>query len=202
VEARVMDDASRLPDVLGPVRDIYVAALLETMARELDDGAEVDAEPVERDGEGRISRRSPLNLPARRDLRVMRGGRTALRTVSGGRPICFDPIGVAVSGGARARVAPFDWSAAPVRLRRAQGAPDWTPVRRWYLEWFQARFGEESPDLLGVVHAIDGPERHGDGWSFTVDLGSASVAAFAAMLAAFGRTGCSEIRVGETEDVA
>jgi hypothetical protein len=198
-----MDDASRLPDVLGPVRDIYVAALLETMARELDDGAEVDAEPVERDGEGRISRRSPLNLPARRDLRVMRGGRTTLRTVTGARPICFDPIAVAVAGGARARVAPFDWSAAPVRLRRAQAAPDWTPVRRWFLEWFQASYGEESPDLLGVVHAIDGPEADGDdGWSFTVDLGSASVAGFAAMLAAFARAGCSEIRVGETEDVA
>jgi hypothetical protein len=98
-----------------------------------------------------------------------------------------------------ARVAPFDWSAVPVRLRRARGAPDWTPVRRWYLEWFQARYGEESPDLLGVVHGLDGPVQDRDGWSFSVDLGSASVAGFAAMLAAFARTGCAEIRVGETE---
>jgi hypothetical protein len=200
VEARVMLYASRLPDVLGPVRDLHVAALLETLARELDAGGEVDAEPVDRTAEGRILRRQPLNLPSRRDLRSTRDGRaTTLRAPGGRAPLSFAPISVEVTRGLTVRIAPFDWSRAQVSARAAAGAPDWTPVRRWFLEWFQARYGEESPDLLGVVHRLDGPEADGDGWRFTVDLGSASVAGFAAMLGAFAQTGCAEIRVGETE---
>ena len=73
-------------------------------------------------------------------------------------------------------------------------------MRRWFLEWFQARFGEESPDLLGVAHGVEGPVASGSGWRFTVDLGSTSVSGFIAMLEAFGQTGCARIAVGETED--
>ncbi len=186
-----------LMDVLGPVRDVHVAAILESMAAELSAGADVDAEPVDRDGEGRIRRRAPLGLPSRCDLRVRREGRMMTLRALSSRWLCFDPIGLPLSDRAAARVAPFRWGAATVEARHALDKPDWTPVRLWYLEWFQARFGEESPDLLGVVHALEGPQKAPDGWRFTVDLGSASVAGFVAMLHAFGSTGCADIRVGE-----
>jgi len=187
-------------DVLEPVRDLHVAGLLELMARELTLGADVEAEPVERDADGRIRRRPPLSLPRRHDLRVTREGRVLNLRAPCHSALRFTPIERALSDVSSLHVAPFCWGAVTLLARGAAGAPNWTPVRRWFLEWFQARFGEESPDLLGVAHAIDGPTPERDGWRFSIDLGSASVAGFVAMAEAFGQTGCAEIRVGETED--
>jgi hypothetical protein len=186
-----------LPDLLAPIRDLYVAALLETMAEELNGGAEVDAEPVVRDGEGRIRRRGTLDLPQRHDLRVGRGDRALMRKVPPGAILGFDPVSATLSDIASVSIGPFQWSAVTVHARKAAGKPNWTPLRRWYLEWFQARFGEESPDLLGVVHGLDGPHDDKGGWRFDIDLGSASPACFAAMLEALAQSGCAEIRVGE-----
>jgi hypothetical protein len=112
----------------------------------------------------------------------------------------FAPVSAPISDVAAVRIAPFCWGATVIQAGAAAGRPNWTPVRRWFLEWFQSRFGEESPDLLGVAHAIEGPAATGGGWRFTVDLGSTSVAGFIAMLEAFGQTGCARIDVGETED--
>jgi hypothetical protein len=189
-----------IADLLEPVRDLYVSELLEAMAAELEAGGEVDAEPVDRDGEGRVRRRPPLDLPARQDLAVRRAGRTLTRRVPGEAALTFRPMTADISDVAAVRIAPFNWGACEVRCRGAAGRPNWTPVRRWFLEWFQARFGEESPDLFGVAHRLDGPVEEPGGWRFTVDLGSASVAGFAQMLAAFAQTGCQRIEVGETED--
>jgi hypothetical protein len=191
-----------LTDVLSPVRDIYVASMLETMARELDRGAEVEPEPVDRDVSGRIQRHGPLDLPCRDDLRLGRHGSAATRSVDDAKMLGFDLVVARVGERTAARIAPFTWNRASVVVTGAKGAPDWTPLRRWFLEWFQARFGEESPDLLGVVHRLDGPADAARGWSFTVDLGSASPACFIAMLDALVASGCAEITVGETAEAA
>ncbi len=190
----------QLSDVLEPVRDIYVSALLESMARELGRGSDIDAEPVDRDVDGRIRRRQPLDLPSRYDLRVTRAGRSLMMRVPAETVLRFAPVSAPISDVAAVRIAPFCWGSTVIHAASAAGRPNWTPVRRWFLEWFQARFGEESPDLLGVAHAIEGPVATGGGWRFTVDLGSASVSGFLAMLEAFGETGCARINVGETED--
>lgn len=189
-----------LADVLEPVRDLHVAGLLELMARELTLGADVEAEPIERDAEGRVRRRPPLGLPRRLDLRATREGRALALRAPRATTLRFAPIALALSDVSNLHVAPFCWGAVTLFARGAAGAPNWAPVRLWLLEWLQARFGEESPDLLGAVHAIDGPVAEGDGWRFAIDLGSAPAAGFIAMAEAFGRTGCAEIRVGETED--
>ena len=191
----------RLRDVIEPVRDIHVAALLETLARELDRGSEVEAEPLARDVDGRIRRDGPLGLPRRLDFRVTREGRTLPRRARSGAGLRFEPFCCAIDEVARLRIAPFAWSAAEVRVFRGAGGANWAPVRRWFLEAVLPRFGEESPDLLGVAHRLEGPVEEPGGWRFTVDLGSASVAGFAAMLEAFAQSGCAEVRVGETEGV-
>lgn len=195
-----MHGKSDLADVLEPVRDLHVAGLLELMARELTLGADVEAEPLERDAEGRIRRRPPLDLPRRCDLRVTREGRTLTPRAPRKTALRFTPLALALSDVSNLRLGPFCWGAVTLLARGAAGTPNWTPVRRWHLEWLLARFGEESPDLLGATHAIDGPAPEADGWRFTIDLGSAPVAGFVAMVAAFGQTGCAEICVGETED--
>lgn len=186
----------QLPDLLSPVRDLYVASILETMADELGKGSEVDAEPVDRDGDGRVRRRGSMHLPTRHDLRVGRGGRALMRRVACENGLGFRPVSGSLSDVAAVRIAPFTWCQVCIRAFGGAGQPNWTPLRLWFLEWFQARFGEESPDLLGVVHSLDGPHNEDGGWRFTVDLGSASVDCFAAMLDALGQSGCSEILVG------
>ena len=192
----------RLRDLLEPVRDVYVAELLETLARELARGGEVDVEPLDRDPDGGLRRAGPLSLPSRTDFRVTRGGRVLPLRAAGGGPLWFEPVSVAIEDRARIRVMPFCWCSAEVRAFRGAGGPNWTPVRRWFLESVLARFGEESPDLQGVAHRLDGPMEEPGGWRFTVDLGSAPVPTLAAMLEAFAQSGCAEVRVGETADVS
>ncbi|MFN3613398.1 MAG: hypothetical protein ACK4WC_02400 [Rubrimonas sp.] len=192
-----MTSGDGLSDVLEPVRDLHVSAILHAIAEALDSGAEVDPEPVDRDAEGRMRRSGPLGLPSRSDLRVTKGGRTLLRKATSEPALPFAPRSLLLSDGASARIGPFGWGATPVRLTGAPGAPNWAPLRRWYLEWFQPRFGEESPDLLCVVHALDGPHVDGRGWRYDVDLGSASVMGFRAMLEALSVSGCARIAVGE-----
>jgi len=188
----------RLRDHLEPLRDVYVAELLQTLARELERGGDVEVEPLERTPDGALKRSGGMALPSRGDFRVTRNGRTLPLRAGGCGPILFDPITDAVDDLARIRVSPFLWCAAEVRVLRGSGGPNWAPVRRWMLESLLPRYGDESPDLLGVVHRLDGPTEDTGGWRFRVDLGSASVGVFAAMLEAFAATGCAEIQVGET----
>ncbi len=193
-------------DVLEPVRDIYIAELLADMAHALEAGDDVEAEPMRREADGRIARLPGLSLPMRHDFALRRSADARLypklfHRTRGSAALRFAPIVETVSDFAAARIAPFNWGAAEIALRASAGrAPDWTPLRLWYLEWFQPRFGEESPDLLGVTHRLSGPTPEGGGWRFTVDLGSCSVRGFAAMLSALAHAGCADIRIGETED--
>lgn len=194
---RARDD---IADLLEPVRDLYVSELLNGLAEALGSPGEVDAEPVDRDADGRIRRHAPLDLPMRHDLRVCANGRAVMRRIPGRNGLDFSPQTLRIGDFGAARIAPFNWGAADIRIAGAPGVPNWTPIRRWYLEWFQARFGEESPDLLGVVHALGGPVEGGSSWRMTIDFGSASVSCFAALLDAFANTGCAEVRIGETEE--
>lgn len=186
-----------LIDVLAPVRDIYVAALLETIAAELGAGADIDPEPVVRDENGRIRRSGVLDLPKRYDLRVGRGATSVMRTVENARWLSFEPIHGRVADITDVSIGPFSWNETSIRLQRAAGWPNWQPLRRWYLEWFQARFGEESPELLGVLHSLDGPVDESGVMRLTIDLGSASTGCFSAMLDALVHSGCTDISVGE-----
>jgi hypothetical protein len=202
----MMLQLDELADLLGPVRDVHVAAILELLARELNGGGEVDAEPISRDADGRVSRQAPLRLPRRRDLSVLRRKRRFILRAPTSRGVSFEPMRLGLRDGAHAHVAPFCWGDATVRLDHPdgspEGAPDWKPLRLWFLEWFQPRFGEESPDLLGVVHALEGPFEEGDAWRFRIDLGSAPVACFPALLEALSACGRGAIRIGETAKAA
>ena len=191
-----------LRDLLAPVRDLHVAALLEALARELERGGDVEVEPMERGADGLLRRASPLRLPSRADLRVTRSGRTLHPRVETARTVCFEPLAGALDDLTWLRVTPFDWGGAEVLALRGPGGANWTPLRLWFLEWSLPRFGDESPDLLGAAHSLQGPWEDAEGWRFRVDFGSASVAGFEAMLAALTQSGCAEIHVGETAQAA
>jgi len=186
----------RLNDLLDPVRDQSVGALLQALAGELDSGAEVTPEPVERDAEGRVSRHGVLSLPRRADLVVTREGRSLIRRVADPATPQFEPLCLVAEGGFTTTISPFCWEEVDLFVECRRTPPDWTPLRRWYLEWFQSRFGDLAPDLEGAVHALTGPAETPGGFRLVVDFGSAPVAAFTAMLSAMEETGALRLRVG------
>jgi hypothetical protein len=186
-------------DVLEPVRDIAVGEILESLAESLDRGLDVRTEPKQRTPQGGIAREGRLALPRRCDLLVRRREGDLVRQVRSEKLLRFEPVTLVEPDGFVCVITPFRWDAALVVV--TAGAlthePDWGPVRRWYLEWFQSRFTDEAPDLDGSLHRLSGPETLEDGWRFELDLGSAPVEALSDMIGAFAATGVARIRIGD-----
>jgi hypothetical protein len=177
-------------------RDRSVAAILEAMARAIDAGAEVEPEPERRDAATRVIRSGPLKLPRRADLSLAEGGRTLFCRVESQLGPPGNAAVVRTAEGFSAEIETFRWEAAEVTLRAAQAELNWTPLRRWFLEWFQSRHTELAPDLLGAVHSIGGPRRVSGGWSLTVDFGSAPVACVTELVQALAQTGAQSMLIG------
>ena len=187
---------ARLSDLLDPLRDVAVGELLQGLAEELEKGAEVVPEPVLRDAAGRVVRDGALSLPRRGDIAVTKGGRTLVRRIESPEPRRFEPLCLVSEAGFTTVVSPFRWEAAEMVVETHQERPDWTPLRHWFLEWFQPRFGELAPDLDGAVHGLTGPQAGPEGIRLTLDFGSAPLGAFAAMLQAMEETGALRVRIG------
>jgi hypothetical protein len=185
-----------LSRLIEPLRDLAIGGILEALARELEAGAEVVPEPELRDGAGRVTRGGPLNLPRRGDLAVTRGGRTFMRRVESGPAPGGKSLVVRTGGGFEAEIVAFRWDAAELTVFASQEQPDWAPLRRWFLEWFQSRYSEVAPDLYGAVHSLDGPRPVPGGWAFTVDFGSAPAACVIALIAAMAKSGAARMRIG------
>ena len=192
----------QLAGLLEPVRDLAVGRLLQEIAEALARGGRVRHEPALRSAEGRILREGALHLPRRADLAITRGGHTVFRDVEAGGKLSFEPVTIEALHGCAATIAPFRWEAAWLSVELHQGKLDLTPIRRWFLEAFQSRYGELAPDLDGAVHALSGPRRAGSACAFRCDLGSAPVETFADMLEAFARSGATFLHVGDDEGIS
>lgn len=189
--------ARRLAGVLEPVRDLAVGRLLQAMAEELEQGNRVRQEPARRAAAGHVLRNGGLHLPRRDDLSVTEDGRTVVRTVTSRGRLSFDPVRIESDEGFVAEVRPFRWDAAEISADIGDGALDVAPIRRWYLEAFQSRFSDLSPDLDGVVHALLGPRRVGRVYVFQCDFGSAPAETVVEMLVAFAQAGARGLKVGD-----
>lgn len=193
---------SALVEVLEPVRDLAIGQLLHELARALERGADVRQEPMVRDRHERVAREGALHLPRRSDLAVTEGGRTVMQRVQAPGALTFEPVEVSRPEGLVALVRPFSWDAARLVAETPEKSPNWTPLRLWFLEAFQSRYGELAPDLDGAVHSLVGPERTAKGWSFEVDLGSAPVDTVGEMIDAFAQSGVRRLVFGAAEPVA
>lgn len=182
--------------LVEPLRARAVSAILDALAQELDTDADVDPEPEIRNATGMVARSGPLNLPRRGDLAVTRDGRTLLRRIESGPPPTGKSLVAQHSGGFEAEIEPFRWDAAEMTVVAKQAQPNWAPLRRWFLEWFQSRYSEVAPDLYGAVHSLEGPRRVPGGWAFTIDFGSAPAACMVDLIAAMAETGAERMRIG------
>lgn len=193
---------AELAEVLEPVRDLAIGQLLHELARALERGADVRQEPMIRDRHERVVRQGALHLPQRSDLAVTEGGQTVMQRVEAVGALSFEPVQVTRREGLVALVRPFSWDAARLVAETPEASPNWTPLRLWFLEAFQSRYGELAPDLDGAVHALAGPEKCASGWAFKIDLGSAPVDTVGEMIDAFAQSGVRRLVFGAAEPVA
>ena len=185
-----------LSRLIEPLRETAIGAILDELARALEADADVVPEPELRDAAGAVARSGPLNLPRRGDLAVTKDGRTLMRRIEGDPPQVGKSLIAQHSGGFEAEILPFRWDAAELTVFAKQEHPNWAPLRRWFLEWFQSRYSEVAPDLYGAVHSLDGPRRVPGGWAFTIDFGSAPAACVVDLIAALAKSGAERMRIG------
>jgi hypothetical protein len=191
-----------LPDpalsrLIEPLRDQAIGGILEAMARELEADADVVPEPELRDAEGRIARGGELNLPRRGDLAVTKDGRRLIRRIEGGPVPEGRSLVAQTADGFESEILPFRWDAANVTVFAKQAQPNWSPLRRWFLEWFQSRYSEVAPDLYGAVHSLDGPREVRGGWAFTIDFGSAPIGCIVDLIGAIAESGAERMRIDQ-----
>ncbi|MGB0497324.1 MAG: hypothetical protein ACPGID_03210 [Rubricella sp.] len=189
-----------LLDILTPVRDIFLSRLLEEMADALERGFECDTDVVRRDERGDLYRSGPLHLPERYDLATDAGRERATFDVEDSLVVRFDPMNLTLSNGAPVTILPFQWNAVVVAVDLEEGKPDWGGVRRWYLENFQSRFDEDTPEFHGAIHRLQGPEGGPRSWRMTLDLGTASVDCLADLLEAFAVMGAQRVSLSGAEE--
>lgn len=192
-----MAAADMLEEVLAPVRESAISALLTAQARAIAAGAEIETEPVRRDPAGMVKRHGRLQLPARGDLSVTMDGRTLIQRVEARRVTAFPPMEVRTRSGFTGLIGPFRWEDAEIRFEARGGRPNWSPVRLWFLEWFQPRQTRLQPELGGVVHSFEGPDERDGAWQVHLDFGSAPIAAVASLIETAGETGCSSLKIGQ-----
>ena len=188
--------ADDLVERLSAVRQPVVAALLEAQANALNNGAEIDPEPIQRDASGAIVRAGPLNLPQRGDLATTRDGRTLIKRVDAPPGPDFKPFPAYNGPDYSAEVHAFAWDHAVLDMRSNQSDPSWTALRHWFLEWFQARPTDLSPELSGAIHGLQGPWRAPGRWRAIVDLGSAPPTCVPGLIAAVAQSGCASMTIG------
>lgn len=186
-----------LSRLIEPLRDLAIGGILEAMARELETEADVVPEPEIRDTDGKVVRGGPLNLPSRGDLAVIRDGRSIMRRIESSPPSGGGALVIQTGGSFEAEIMPFRWDAAELMVHSGEEQPDWGPLRRWFLEWFQSRYSEVAPDLYGAVHSLDGPRPAPGGWAFTIDFGSAPIGCIIDLIAALAASGARRVRIGQ-----
>lgn len=184
-----------LLDILTPVRDIFLSRMLEEMAAALDRNHEVQTDVVRREETGgALDRTGPFKLPVRADLATdTRSGRK-FYDIDDDLMVEFDPLVTAMPKGGEVQISPFRWNHLQVDVRIAEDrGPDWQPLRRWYLEGFQPRFDEDTPEFQCVLHRLSGPSGAGPDYRFEIDLGTASVDAIPDLLEALEQCGARRV---------
>lgn len=95
-------------------------------------------------------------------------------------------------------IEPFHWNGVEFTVR----APivDVSALAEWCTHWLDVP--ESNPKdqygLLGAIHSVTAPEPRGNATFFSVDFGTAPVAAAEALLKVLANTGASEIRIASS----
>jgi hypothetical protein len=180
--------------LLERVRGYNVAALKSRIAEHPD----AFVEPALRDNAGELVGEGPLGLPARVDLVLVNDGvPTEQVTVNPEKSLSFSAFETYLHG-LPLRISPFGWDYAHLRVVTPQPARDFTKLRAWFMEWFDADdvHGSDADGLYQVVHFMSDPAYIPSGFKFVLDLGSAPVTALGSLAEALIAMGAVRAEVG------
>lgn len=191
-----------IKSTLAPVRDTYLSHMFKELRQLRGDGREVTTELVARDETGAVIRDGVLNLPHRSDFSFdALIGKTRRNTKDADR-FEFDAIELKLDDDVNLSIRPFSWNRLSLTFDADNDTKRLIRLRLWFLEWFQARHSENTEDLSGVVHAIDGPRKVGEMWNVTIDLGSAPTDAFIELIHVLASRGPRNIMFGSELNTA
>ncbi len=193
---------SVLGKLLDQIREYYVSRFIDSINEYIGkDGVTVAHEPAFCDANGDVVTAGELALPTRGDLLLIRdGAATDSVRIDTDRMLSFEPIVFDwPENKLHVELSPFQWNWMQLRIFGLKADADWTPIRDWYLGWFQDHDPADD-ELLGGVHFLSDPE-HGNGYSqLSIDLGTAPVESFEDLLDALGQMGATSVQIGQFED--
>lgn len=119
-----------------------------------------------------------------------------LTEVNLGRPLKFKPQLFRMPSGLSLTMHPFVWSG--IDFITAPFPADSPELASWCLSWLDPddKRPRDSEGFSGVIHVVTMPTRRGDQWMFSVDFGTAPIAAFEELLAVLHRLGVESVTAG------
>lgn len=191
-----------LGQLLDQIRDYYVSRFIDALEEHSSaDGVTIAHEPAFCDENGDVVTAGELSLPARGDLLVIRDGAVSdsLRIDTDGM-LSFEPIAFDwPDNNLHIDLHPFQWNWMELRIFGLKTDTDWTPLRDWFIGWFQETDPADD-ELLGGVHFMSDPEYRSEFSQLSIDLGTAPVEAFEELLDALGQMEAARVHIGQFEE--
>ena len=187
----------QLEEFLSPVRDLYMSRYFRRQKKWRKIGYDVEAEPKIRDMDGKVVRDGVLNLPRRSDFGLMTNNGPQYRDLGEICNMMFEPMVITAGSRSTVVINPFCWKALTVSFDADDDTQRLKLVRQWYLEAFQTLRLEGDPDVNGTVHSLTGPKFQDDRWVIEIDMGSAPISVFAALLDLLVSNGVENVFVGD-----
>lgn len=185
--------------LLNDIREYYVSRFVSAVNEcAAASDVSVSCECAFCNDEGDVVTEGLLDLPARGDCFVIRDGAVVdVLQIDTKEMLSFDPIGLNwCDGDVSVRLAPFQWNWMQLRVHGVSSKTCRVPIRNWFLRWFKDD-DSVTDDLLGAVHFMSDPE-DGDGFvQFSIDLGTAPVAAIEELLDAAVIAGVTAVEIGQ-----
>lgn len=191
-----------LGQLLDQIREYYVSRFVDAVNEHSgSEGVTVAHEPAFCDANGDVVKVGELALPYRGDLLLIRDGAVfdSVKIDTDGM-LSFEPIAFEwPENKLNVDLGPFQWNWMQLQISGLQANADWTPLREWFIGWFQENDPEED-ELLGGVHFMTDPEKGDDYAQVSIDLGTAPVESFEELLDAIGQMGAKHVQIGQFED--
>ena len=198
----VPGDFSVLGQLLDQIRDYYVSRFIDAINEYSSaDGVTLAHEPAFCDANGDVVTEGELALPSRGDLLVIRDGAVSnsIQIDTDGM-LSFEPIAFDwPENNLNVDLHPFQWNRMQLRIFGLKTDADWTPIRGWFIGWFQEHDPADD-ELLGGVHFVSDPETGDDYLQLSIDLGTAPVESFEELLDAIGQMGAACVHIGQFEE--
>jgi hypothetical protein len=191
-----------LVELLDQIRDDYLDQFLTTIEeKQSQKGVRIISEPSLRNEDGTLAVEGAWEFPVRTDIAVMQNDELSdVFNVVKDSLVDFEPVEFDWGKTLHVELGPFAWQNVTITMPN-DPVYDWTALQEWFWKWFQDDDDVDDDDpeaaiLLGAIHSLSDPVVQDDVVEFTLDLGSAPIAAFEELLDAFAAAGVTLCAIG------